>query len=344
MRFLSRLVPLTVLVVAWSLGPVHAREVQLAGIRLGDHAINLLDVYGTPNGIAVGEGAALTSAQTPPGGGAPVVGQPSGDMSGLLGMGGGMPGMPGAPGGMPGGMPGMGGGMGPGMGGGMGPGMGGGMGPGMGGPGMAPEIPGVGGPGAMPGGMGPGMGPGMGGGMGPGMGGGGMGPGMGGGMPGMGGGMPGGGGGAAGGLATEPFPLWALAVWVDLGPNQVEWVYNKGPVVLGFVLDRDGFVVTIAVAAEKCDFARTALWRPHKYIKLGDDFKRVIYRYGYPDETVTFTSTGPGEASTGGGTVTVQFGQTTRTFSRDCILRYTQNNNIEFTLHNMVVTRVHIWQ
>lgn len=149
---------------------------------------------------------------------------------------------------------------------------------------------------------------------------------------------------AAGGLQSEPFPIWALPVWVDLGPREVQWVYNKGPVVLGFVLDRDGFVKAIAIAAEKCDFARTALWRPHAYVKLGDDFKRVIYRYGYPDEIVTFTSSGPGSASTGGGSVSVQFGQTTRTFSRDCILRYRDNNNIEFTLHNMKVTRLVIWQ
>jgi len=338
MRFLSRLLPLTVLVVAWGHGPAHAREVQLAGIRLGDHAINLLDVYGTPDGIAVGEGQAVTAAQTPQGGGGGGAGSPAmfqgpsgGGLGGMMGGGGGMgPGMGGGGGGMGPGMGGGGGGMGPGMGGG-----GGGMGPGMGGGG---------------GGMGPGMG-GGGGGMGPGMGGGAGGPG---GMPGMGGGGPGGGGGAAagggaagvtaGGLATQPFPLWALAIWVDLGANQVEWVYNKGPVVVGFVLDRDGFVVTIAVAAEKCDYARTALWRPHRYIKLGDDFKRVLYRYGYPDEQGTFTSTGPGEASPGGGTVTVQFGQTTRTFSRDVYLRYTQNNNIEFTLHDMVVTRMYIWQ
>jgi len=133
-------------------------------------------------------------------------------------------------------------------------------------------------------------------------------------------------------------------VWVDLGAREVEWVYQRGPVVLGFVLDRDGFCKVIAVAAEKCNFARTALWAPHRYVKLGDDFKRVLYRYGYPDETITFTSSGPGSASVGGGDISVQFGQTTRTFSRDCLLRYTQDNNVEFTLHDMVVTRIHIWE
>lgn len=308
MRFWSRLIPLAVLLgtIIWS--PANAREVQLAGIRLGDHAINLLDVWGTPDGIAVGEGEALTSAQSAAG--APQFAAPQGGdmMGGLMGMVGGMMGMPGMGAGMPG-MP-----------------AGGGM----------PGMPAGGGPGGMP--APPGMGP-EAGGM-PGM------PGMPGGAEGMPGGMPGAGpgGAAVAGLASEPFPVWALAVWVDLGPHQVEWVYNKGPVVMGFVLDRDGFVTVVAVAAEKCDYARTALWKPHRYIKLGDDFKRVIYRYGYPDETVTFTSSGPGDASTGGGSVSVQFGQTTRTFSRDCLLRYTENNNVEFTLHNMRVTRIHIWQ
>jgi len=145
-------------------------------------------------------------------------------------------------------------------------------------------------------------------------------------------------------LQTQPFPIWALAVWVDLDPRDVEWVYQKGPVVLGFVLDRDGYCKVIAVAAENCNYARTNMWRPHGYVKLGDDFKRVIYRYGYPDETVTFSASGPGEVGVGGGQISVQFGQTTRTYSRDCLLRYTANNNVEFTLHNMVVTRIHIWE
>lgn len=329
MRFLSSRLTLTisVLTLVSCLSVASAREVQLAGIRLGDHAINLLDVYGTPKGIAVGEGQALSAAQAPgAAAGAPMLGAPGepglGGMMGMPGMGPGMPGMPGA--------------MGPGMPGAAGPAMPGLEAvPGMGGPGAFPgAMPGMGAPGGAPGEV-PGMAPGM-----PGMPG--MGPGMG--APGMGGGPGGGAAAGGGGVQTTPFPVWALAVWVDLGPHEVEWVYQKGPVVLGFVLDRDGFVKVIAVAAEKCDFARTNLWRPHRYIKLGDGFKRVVYRYGYPDETVTFTSSGPGEASTGGGQVSVQFNGTTRTFSRDCIMRYTANNNIEFTLHDMTVTRIHIWE
>ncbi|MGQ9730974.1 MAG: hypothetical protein ACUVX8_06820 [Candidatus Zipacnadales bacterium] len=132
---------------------------------------------------------------------------------------------------------------------------------------------------------------------------------MGGGMEGMGmgGAMAGGGamggamGGAGGGGGPSGWPMWALPVWVVLEEGEVEWFYQKGDVVLGFVFNRDGYVRAIAVAGESCDYARTALWRPHRYVKLGDDFKRVLYRYGYPDEVTTFNA--DATVSGGGGGV-----------------------------------------
>jgi hypothetical protein len=255
-----------------------AREVQLAGIRLGDHAIHLLDIYGQPDGIVTGVGEELAAAQAPmmmEGAGPAMMGPPDGGM-GLFGD------MLGAFGGMPPGGP------------------------------LGPDI--AGGPDE----MGPG------------------------GFPGE-GEMPGAGGvGGAGG--TQPFPMWALPVWVTLEAHDVEWIYQKGPVVLGFVLDRDGFVKVIAVAAEDCNYARTALWKPHRYVKLGDSYQRVLYRYGFPDEQLSFSWNSPGSASVGGGTISVSFGQTSRTFSRDAILRYHESSNIAFTLHNFKVTRIHIWE
>ncbi|MFP3903258.1 MAG: hypothetical protein ACLFWB_03335, partial [Armatimonadota bacterium] len=67
---------------------VFAREVQLAGIRLGDHAINLLDVYGQPEAVVVGppipaeqpEGAMMEAEM----GGGPA-GMPSDFMGSMLG-------------------------------------------------------------------------------------------------------------------------------------------------------------------------------------------------------------------------------------------------------------------
>lgn len=303
-----------VCVIVLAAGSAVAAEVQLAGIRLNQHAINLLDVWGQPDGIVVGEGPeqAPTAAQAPgAAAGAPL-------MTG-----------PGAGPGMMGPMGPMGPGMGP-----MGP-----MGPGMGpmGPGMGPMTP-AGAEGMMPGAAGPGMGGMEMGGMGPTE----MGPGMGpmgaaAGPAAM--GAPGGMAAVAG--AAAPFPIWALPVWVTLRPGEVEWIYQRGPVVMGFVLDSGGYITCIAVAGYKCDWARTALWRPHRYVKLGDTLKRVLYRYGYPDEIETYTASGP---SVGQNSITVTFNQVSRTYSRDCILRYTEDNNIAFTLHDFKVVRIHIWK
>lgn len=267
--------------------PAFAREVQLAGMRLGDHAINLLDIYGQPQGIVVGAGEELGTA-----GGATAGGM---DMMGAG------PAMPGGLGGlfdMPGAAPEM-----------------------MMAPGADIAAPAAAGPGGFPEAdmMGPeGMG-----------------------MPGA-GGAEAGGGTAAGG--ASPFPMWAQPVWITLESNDCEWIYQRGDVVVGFVLDRDGFIKAIAVAAAQCNFARTALWKPHRYVKLGDSFKQVLYRYGYPDEYVPFTASSTGSGTVTGGAPTVTFNQVSRSFSRDCQLRYTEESNIAFTLHNFAVTRVHIWE
>jgi hypothetical protein len=53
---------------------------------------------------------------------------------------------------------------------------------------------------------------------------------------------------------------------------------------------------------------------------------------------------GAGAAAGALGGVAVTFNTETNTFSRDCVLTYSDNNNIAFTLHNMKVTRIHIWK
>lgn len=260
--------------------PALAWEVQLAGMRLGQHAVNLLDVYGQPLGICTGDGEQFAS-----GGGAAAAMGAAGEGMGAM------------PGGMEAAMP---------------PGAAPGAPPGA--EAMAPEAAPAGGPGPMePGAAG---------------------------APAEAGAAA---GAAAGGVQRNPFPLWALPVWVTIGPHEMQWLYRVGAVVVGFVLDRDGYIKSIAVAGEECNFARTALWRPHEYLKLGDSYKLAIYRYGWPDETITFYNTGPGELSAGGGPVTVTWNGVVREFSRDCILRYHQNNNIDLTFHNMKLTRIHIW-
>ncbi len=119
------------------------------------------------------------------------------------------------------------------------------------------------------------------------------------------------------------------------------WIYQRGPVTLGFLLDIDGYVQDICVAADKCSYARTAMWQPHEYIKLGDDYTRVLQRYGWTSETITYQASGLGG---GAAAPSVTFNSVNKTFSRDCVLRYAEDgNNIDFTLHDFKVVRIHIW-
>lgn len=281
-----------------------AAEVQLAGIRLGQHALHIIQVYGQPDGIVKGAGE---------GGGAPAAGAADGAPGGEAGgMPGGMPGMAGAPGGQPmgqmaeeGNTAGM-----------MMQAMGGILGA-LGGGGQAPRQEAT----AQ--------------------------------APAGGGSAPGPGGGAVGGAPPGPNPFfrsncpdWAAPVWVSLQPEESLWVYRKGAVVVGFVMDRDGYVLSIAVAGRKCDWARTAMQDPKRAIKLGDDMRKVIERYGYPDQSATpigtntwtpvdraFLGQNAGPRVTGIGNA-----------SRDLIMHYGEGSNIEFLLDDMKVVRIHIWE
>ena len=267
---------LCILLAMVAVGAAQAWEVQLAGIRLGQHAVNVLDVYGEPDGIQTHGGADFAGAGAAPAG--------AGEMEGMGEMAAGEEPM-----------------------------MGGGM--------MAEAPPEEAGAGEFPAGEGAGVEAGV-----------------------------TGAGGAA--LQRNPFPRWALPVWFDLEGYEVEWFYRIGPVVLGIVLDRDGYVKTIAVAARECNFARTALWVPHGYVKLGDDYKRVIYRYGWPDRMLHYYATEPGEVSpdtlawgAGGGDPVLAFGWDAigRAATREAMLLYDDSSNITFTIHDMKVVRIHIW-
>jgi hypothetical protein len=160
-------------------------------------------------------------------------------------------------------------------------------------------------------------------------------------------GAPGGaaaGGAGIGGFATQqPFPMWALPAWIDASGSQIQWMYRRDGCDIGFLLDGNGYVRAISIAADKCGFARTALWRPHRYIKLGDSYKRVLYRYGYPSEQVAFTYTGQGGISALGGAATASFAASHNSFTNDLLVRYEENNNISFTVHDMVVSGIYIW-
>ena len=294
---------LVVLCIALGATCASAAEVQLAGIRLGQHALHLIQVYGQPGGIVKGGGATAPVAST--GGGAP-----GGEAGGMPG---GMPGMAGAPGGQS----------------------------------MAQMAEEGNTAGMMMGAMG-GMLAGL----------------MGGGgaqprqeataqAPAGGGSAPGPNGGSVGGAPPGPNPFfqsncpdWAAPVWISMQPEETLWVYRKGAVVMGFVLDRDGYIIAIAVAGRKCDWARTAMWDPKRSIKLGDDMRTVINRYGYPDQSATPMGTNtwtPVERAFLGQNAGPTVSGISNA-SRDLIMHYGEGNNVEFLLDDMKVVRIHIWE
>lgn len=130
--------------------------------------------------------------------------------------------------------------------------------------------------------------------------------------------------GAGGQVATQrDFPDWASPLTIPMTTKENMWCYQRGGVVLGVVLDRDGYVVGLAVGGEKCDWARTAMGEPLRTVKLGDSLQRVIDRYGYPQTT----SVEPGSG-----------------FSRDITLHYGYGQNVDFTCRNMKVNRIYIWE
>lgn len=171
-------------------------------------------------------------------------------------------------------------------------------------------------------------------------------------QPAGGGGAPGPNGGSVGGAPPGPNPFfdpacpdWIAPVWVSMQPEESLWAYRRGAVVLGFVVDRDGYIVSIALAGRKCEWARTAMWDPRRSIKLGDDYKTVIQRYGYPSSTdpvgtQVYDVTMRGFAGSGGGPTAGGIGNA----YRDLILHYGFNDNIEFLLQEMKVVRIHIWE
>jgi hypothetical protein len=95
-------------------------------------------------------------------------------------------------------------------------------------------------------------------------------------------------------------PDWASAITVALDNNHVQWLYKRETYSMGFVVDRLGFVDAIVVAGISSPIARTQLEDPVHTIKLGDDLRKVLFRYGYPDtiETYTVAVAGAGVATT----------------------------------------------
>jgi len=98
-------------------------------------------------------------------------------------------------------------------------------------------------------------------------------------------------------------PDWAAAITVQLDNNHVEWLYKRDTYSMGFIVDRLGFVDAIVAAGVQSPIARTQLEDPVHTVKLGDDLRKVLFRYGYPDTIETYTTpvAGIGGAAAAGG-------------------------------------------
>ena len=164
-------------------------------------------------------------------------------------------------------------------------------------------------------------------------------------------------------------PSWALAVTVQLDQNHVQWLYKRDTYSMGFVVDRLGFVDAIIVAGESSDISRTQLEDPVHTVKLGDDFRKVVFRYGYPDDivplaadpaaTANATTGAPGGAAGGGAAAgsapaaggdaaggagaAPAAGAVDNAAFRTYDLRYEQSYNVVFTIRNNRVVRIYIF-
>jgi uncharacterized membrane protein YgcG len=181
------------------------------------------------------------------------------------------------------------------------------------------------------------------------------------------------------GSTTGGLPDWASAITVQLDNNHVQWLYNRDTYAMGFVVDRLGFVDAIVAAGTASPIVRTQLEDPVHTIRLGDDLRKVLFRYGYPDTIETYTASvagvglGPtagagGEAggaspsggapsgypggssggSSGGsggegGASGAGGGQAGNNAFRTFELRYEQSYNVVFTIRNNRVVRIYIF-
>jgi hypothetical protein len=174
-------------------------------------------------------------------------------------------------------------------------------------------------------------------------------------------------------------PNWAAAVTVQLDNNHVEWLYRRDTYSMGFVVDRLGYVDAIVVAGVQSPIARTQLEDPIHTVKLGDDLRKVLFRYGYPDTIETYTinyaagvavgaaggggeagagaegaagaagaagAGGAGAAGAGGGgaaAAAATGGGAANAAVRTFEVRYEQSYNVVFTIRNNRVVRIYIF-
>jgi hypothetical protein len=164
-------------------------------------------------------------------------------------------------------------------------------------------------------------------------------------------------------------PTFAKAVApTALGPGQQEWVYQRGPIAYGFILQgkgNDAQVSDIIISIWNQVSARAPNAKTEKGITLGDSFRNVLLRYDYPaliqtlhvapsvsqtpamilppagQPAVGSIALPPVPVSGGVNEVTGPVGLGTEMFTRHCILSYP---GVTFTLFDMKVVRIHIYE
>jgi hypothetical protein len=97
-------------------------------------------------------------------------------------------------------------------------------------------------------------------------------------------------------------PLWVPAVRMDgLRGDQLQWVYNSDPVVIGVVITGRGINarVTDIVVSQWRNFKASKAAETEKGIRLGDTFADVLETYGWPNRMQVISEAGMAAAPAG---------------------------------------------
>ncbi|UCH35329.1 MAG: hypothetical protein JSV65_02975 [Armatimonadota bacterium] len=98
-------------------------------------------------------------------------------------------------------------------------------------------------------------------------------------------------------------PPWAIAVrMAQVGPDQVQWVYNRDPVAIGLLITGEGINahVTNIVVSMWRDFKPSKIAETEKGIRLGSSFAEVFERYGWPNRMQIIAEAGTTEPQQAG--------------------------------------------
>ena len=92
-------------------------------------------------------------------------------------------------------------------------------------------------------------------------------------------------------LQADALPEWAKAVSPSLDKNHVLWLYNRDTYALAYMIDPLGVVETVIVAGiAPVGSNEGRLENDQASVKLGDDLRKLIFRYGQPNNIESYQS------------------------------------------------------